>query len=603
MKKKQILKNFALFKSGLINNSSLDIQLISIDDNYSQWKENYLSRTTLGNQNEPLFDIKYFETCFYKTNIRHRHHLEAIEQARRTQKSILKETFGTWELFIPIPEENSKPVSFFYIGRFLQEFPRCSDIKKYWNALSGQETGTSNEYFKKFTKVFLDIPILSNQIIKLIEDFFLLIINLLNKPENEHPSIIEKLSYIEQDFFSKQWPSFDAGKILLDSQKSRMNIWPLEQKLQNKIKSYLEVSKLPTTVMLLMLKHPSSQTDETQVLINNRFFQKKCIDFAKSIPDTYASAFCDYGVSVLTSCKTNNNKSKAIFFLEKTAQKILNFSKENFNQECLIGVGSSVTSGYCLFHSQKEALQALNACAFENKTLLFFNKKAQSIQTNFVQVQSALNNLETGLLSNNSNNIKISIRHYHDVLLSTVGYNLEKIRAHLESTLFQLFCKSLKHNPIPEEARNSFFEKIIRPLNSDSELSYIFNSFEEALLQINSTCAKPWRGPNGVLIETAKQYMHENFDKPLSLKIVSQKAGFSIPIFTRVFKENTGVAFVSYLTNIRIEHIKKLLCTTSFSLGQISQACGFNSQHHMLRTFKKITLLTPGEYRKKNCNN
>ena len=89
-----------------------------------------------------------------------------------------------------------------------------------------------------------------------------------------------------------------------------------------------------------------------------------------------------------------------------------------------------------------------------------------------------------------------------------------------------------------------------------------------------------------------------HFDEPLPLPKVARKAGFSVPAFTRVFKKATGTTFVAYLRSVRVDHAKKLLTTTPLSLEEIAQSCGFNSQHHLIRSFKKVVGQTPGAYRK-----
>jgi transcriptional regulator GlxA family with amidase domain len=99
-------------------------------------------------------------------------------------------------------------------------------------------------------------------------------------------------------------------------------------------------------------------------------------------------------------------------------------------------------------------------------------------------------------------------------------------------------------------------------------------------------------------LDTTLQYLKDNFAEPLRLTSVARKAGFSVPAFSRIFKQATGTSFLVYLRNIRVEHAKMLLRTTTLSAEQIAQACGFQSQHHLIRSFKKVTKSTPGNYRK-----
>ena len=52
------------------------------------------------------------------------------------------------------------------------------------------------------------------------------------------------------------------------------------------------------------------------------------------------------------------------------------------------------------------------------------------------------------------------------------------------------------------------------------------------------------------------------------------------------------------MRSLRVEHAKKLLASSALTTEQIAQSCGFQSQHHLLRSFKKVVRQTPGEYRR-----
>ena len=83
--------------------------------------------------------------------------------------------------------------------------------------------------------------------------------------------------------------------------------------------------------------------------------------------------------------------------------------------------------------------------------------------------------------------------------------------------------------------------------------------------------------------------------------VAARRAGFSVPAYSRAFKQATGTSFLAYLRVIRVDHAKRLLLTTPLTTEQIAQACGFQSQHHLIRSFKKVTEQTPGAWRRANA--
>ncbi|WP_432823862.1 helix-turn-helix domain-containing protein [Trichloromonas sp.] len=54
----------------------------------------------------------------------------------------------------------------------------------------------------------------------------------------------------------------------------------------------------------------------------------------------------------------------------------------------------------------------------------------------------------------------------------------------------------------------------------------------------------------------------------------------------------------AYLNDLRIGKARELLADGRQSLLEIALASGFSNQFHFIRTFKKLTSLTPGAYRK-----
>jgi AraC-like DNA-binding protein len=94
-----------------------------------------------------------------------------------------------------------------------------------------------------------------------------------------------------------------------------------------------------------------------------------------------------------------------------------------------------------------------------------------------------------------------------------------------------------------------------------------------------------------------KQYINENFRDPdINISITSLRFGMNPAYLSAVFKEETGLSLLEYINTLRIEEGKKLLAAgreVSDAAGQ----CGFHGSGTFIRVFKKLTGLTPGQYR------
>ncbi|MCR5656940.1 MAG: response regulator [Butyrivibrio sp.] len=99
------------------------------------------------------------------------------------------------------------------------------------------------------------------------------------------------------------------------------------------------------------------------------------------------------------------------------------------------------------------------------------------------------------------------------------------------------------------------------------------------------------------IIKTSKRYIEENFAKDISLDDVSRVVNISPYYFSKIFKEESGLNFIEYLTNIRIDKAKELLLNSDYSMKEICSMCGYTDPNYFSRSFKKNVGVTPTEYK------
>lgn len=96
----------------------------------------------------------------------------------------------------------------------------------------------------------------------------------------------------------------------------------------------------------------------------------------------------------------------------------------------------------------------------------------------------------------------------------------------------------------------------------------------------------------------AMSYMQFNCAKNLTLGEVADYVGYSHAHFSKVFKEEMGCSFRTYLNQVRVEKSKALLLADSASMSEIYSACGFEDQSYFCKVFKRLVGVTPDRYRK-----
>lgn len=100
-------------------------------------------------------------------------------------------------------------------------------------------------------------------------------------------------------------------------------------------------------------------------------------------------------------------------------------------------------------------------------------------------------------------------------------------------------------------------------------------------------------------IRRAKEFILENYEKPLRLEDIAWSARLSKEYLSTLFHEVTGITVFEYLVQLRVEAAKSHLCDTSLLVNQVAALSGFTSDALFCRTFKRVTGLTPSIYRRR----
>lgn len=102
------------------------------------------------------------------------------------------------------------------------------------------------------------------------------------------------------------------------------------------------------------------------------------------------------------------------------------------------------------------------------------------------------------------------------------------------------------------------------------------------------------------IIFKAMHYIREHFSEKISLEDVAKYVYLSPTYFSRIFRQETGETFNSYLNKIRIDYSKKLLLDPAIKLIDVSLMSGFDDQSYFTKVFKRNVGVSPMQYRKKN---
>lgn len=92
-------------------------------------------------------------------------------------------------------------------------------------------------------------------------------------------------------------------------------------------------------------------------------------------------------------------------------------------------------------------------------------------------------------------------------------------------------------------------------------------------------------------------YISWHICEPVRVSEIAGYYGYNEKYLTTFFKRMSGIPLKTYILNEKINRAKSLLADTNDTVAQIGYNLGFSDNHNFSSCFKRITGLTPTEYR------
>lgn len=93
------------------------------------------------------------------------------------------------------------------------------------------------------------------------------------------------------------------------------------------------------------------------------------------------------------------------------------------------------------------------------------------------------------------------------------------------------------------------------------------------------------------------KYTHEQFHQDIKIEEVANLAIMTKESFCRYFKKQTKKTYIEFLIEFRIAQACKMIRENKMSIKSIGFSCGFNSLSNFHHQFKKITKMSPLDYK------
>lgn len=126
---------------------------------------------------------------------------------------------------------------------------------------------------------------------------------------------------------------------------------------------------------------------------------------------------------------------------------------------------------------------------------------------------------------------------------------------------------------------------------------YELSVSDDARVLASSSFAHSARSTESRRVQKVKQYIHDNYAKPLRLADLADLVGMSPVAFSRFFRQRTGRTLSDYIVDIRLGFAARMLVDSTKNISEICYECGFNNLSNFNRTFKAKRHYTPRDFR------
>ena len=148
-----------------------------------------------------------------------------------------------------------------------------------------------------------------------------------------------------------------------------------------------------------------------------------------------------------------------------------------------------------------------------------------------------------------------------------------------------------------EKIEKAYFETPVVPPSQYEAMVTLLKSFAEQISRSVEQLQIAQNHDDPKIVQKAKEYIHDHFDTPMTLEMLADATCTSPSHLSRVFKQTTGIGYLEYLNQFRVEKSMKLLKQRDLRISEIAFQVGFQSLAPFNRTFRVYAGMTPKAYR------
>ena len=311
--------------------------------------------------------------------------------------------------------------------------------------------------------------------------------------------------------------------------------------------------------------------------------------------DIYYEAFYNpLGECILFGMNEPEEMEKILLKLNDIAKE----SKRVMKIKAAIGVGKIKDELIKVKESFEEAKEALSYRKMsQDGDVIYMEDIDKSEQVILLFDEKAQDKLFTAVKFGKEEDIHAVIRKMKEYLIKA-DMSSSSYQAYSMSVINALLVFARQQDLEIEEVFDgipNYLEIMQKYASADTFMEWL----EEQCIRLNASQGRERENKAKGIIEEAKQKIQEEFGDPdIGLEKIAAEVGLTQTYFSSLFKKETGMSFVEYLTDTRMKEAMRLLKETSEKIYVVAQKVGYLESGYFSHVFKKKYGMSPIQCRR-----
>ncbi|MEI2399729.1 response regulator transcription factor [Paenibacillus phytohabitans] len=174
-------------------------------------------------------------------------------------------------------------------------------------------------------------------------------------------------------------------------------------------------------------------------------------------------------------------------------------------------------------------------------------------------------------------------------------YPVESVKSWLLKMVMELELKYTVMQNFVNNFNSEMHQRSIRELETlDQLMEWLEQFLKDKILMLRSM----WKQNVRKEVAEAKRYVMNHIGEKVGMDEMARRLGLNPTHFSRLFKIETGLTYIEFVTKLKMERAQELLNQTNITIVDIAEQLGYDNVSYFIKLFRNFSGMTPVEYRK-----